>query len=815
MLSLFEQVADLLSQPYGSMVYHLLVSFILISVLYPALGFSLSNQTTKSKRIFLGLGLLIGSRLLLFIASTLSTQDPTTFSSALPVLDRVVIALNLAIIVWLWVFEEPNRSGDFGTIILCLLITFGGIASIIFWNAEEGVNTFGGSFLAFGWDLFSALLLVAGQRLLMKKESQERNIALTMIVVIFLGECSQMILEMTTQYTNSDYPTIVRLAFMAAFPLMLGLTTRFREPISEAPVVVPVPLPPVEPVEPVEVQEDIVDTPKTLKKEPDVVPALMPKGIELKLFQTTMALASVDTPSEICRLITLYISHALVSDLCLLLSPPDENLQVHLICGYDLITEESIDSLTFSQGLITGYANVVENGSPLQIPASSSQHLIPFADLLHLDELGEMLIYPVTDANNKTLASIVLISPYSKYVWSGDDQSYLRDSNSIIASALEKVFYGQQEMEQVAQITNKLEMTQAEAESLRNELAAIKTQDTQQSKVIEDMEQLKKTYEITKETVDELRLENQALKQNLEQVIKENQALIDTPSEDVEKFQEELAQALGRASRLQTELNSANQIISKFEEKLMSGEALTSEQAEIIASIAQELRQPMSSITGYTDLLISESVGILGELQRKFLDRVRASIDRMNQLISDLIQITTLESGNLAISPKSVDLTEVIDEAIGMTSSQLREKNIVLRVDISPELPQMFSDQDALLQIILHLLQNAGAATPMEGEIILLAEFSKALDEDIVEIKVTDTGEGIPKEELPRVFSRLYRADNPLIQGVGDTGVGLSIAKTLTEALGGRIWVESELGTGSTFSLLLPVATQLADTPGG
>ena len=77
----------------------------------------------------------------------------------------------------------------------------------------------------------------------------------------------------------------------------------------------------------------------------------------------------------------------------------------------------------------------------------------------------------------------------------------------------------------------------------------------------------------------------------------------------------------------------------------------------------------------------------------------------------------------------------------------------------------------------------------------------------VILLSVTDTGEGIPKEDLPRVFSRLYRADNPLIQGVGDTGVGLSIAKTLTEALGGRIWVESEPNSGSTYSILLPTTS--------
>jgi len=809
---MFQEVVDLLSQPYGSMVYHLLVSFILISVLYPALGFNLSNRTVKSKRVLIGLGLLIGSRILLFIASALSIQNISSFGLVLPVMDRVVIALNLAIIIWLWVFDEPNRLGDFGTIIICLLIVIGGIASMIYWNADGVANTFGDSYLALGWDLFSAFVLVAGQRLLMSKPLEERNVALTMIVIIFVGVCLQMII----QNTNSDYPTIVRLTFIAAFPLMLGLASRFKVSTPNSQVIVSTPPPQSDEItEPLEVKE----IQETKIKEAQKIPALVPKGVELKLFQTTMALASAEDPSEACRLITLYVAHALVSDLCFLLSPPDEEHQVRLICGYDLITEESITSISFSTGLIPGYANAVDNGTPLHIPASSSQHLIPFADLLRLEQLGDMLIFPFMDSNKVPLASIVLISPYSKYIWSTDDQNYLRNSESLIAGALDRALYGNQvpiqDTNQINELKEKLQAAEAKSESLKNELATVIEQDTQQIKERGDVEQLSKSYELARETIEELRLENQALQQNLEQVVIENQALIDTPNEDYEKYEEELAQALGRASRLQTELDSANQIISKFEEKFTSGETLTNEQAEIIASIAQELRQPMSSITGYTDLLISESVGILGELQRKFLERVRASIDRMNHLIGDLIQITTLESGNLAISSKSVVLTEVIDEAIEMTSSQIREKNILLRVDISPDLPEMLSDQDALLQIILHLLQNAGAATPIEGEITLKAEFSTALNDEIVEIKVTDTGEGIPKEELPRVFSRLYRADNPLIQGVGDTGVGLSIAKTLTEALGGRIWVESEPGVGSTFSLLLPVATQLADTTGG
>ena len=114
--------------------------------------------------------------------------------------------------------------------------------------------------------------------------------------------------------------------------------------------------------------------------------------------------------------------------------------------------------------------------------------------------------------------------------------------------------------------------------------------------------------------------------------------------------------------------------------------------------------------------------------------------------------------------------------------------------------------REALQQILIHLLQNAGAASPLEGTVHLRVQTRAEDGKEFILIQVSDSGGGIPAEDLPRVFTRLYRADNVLIQGVGDTGVGLSIAKTLTEAQKGRIWVESQMGVGSTFSVLLPLA---------
>ena len=162
----------------------------------------------------------------------------------------------------------------------------------------------------------------------------------------------------------------------------------------------------------------------------------------------------------------------------------------------------------------------------------------------------------------------------------------------------------------------------------------------------------------------------------------------------------------------------------------------------------------------------------------------------------------------LALAPVSVNLSQVIDEAIAQCASYLRDKNIALRVDLPDQLPEMRADHDALHQILFHLLQNAGVATPSDGDISLSVRIETQEHEPgYALLQIADSGDGIPLEDLPRVFSRLYRSDNPNIQGVGDNGVGLSIVKTLVEAHGGRIWVDSDPGHGATYSVLLPLGT--------
>ncbi len=226
---------------------------------------------------------------------------------------------------------------------------------------------------------------------------------------------------------------------------------------------------------------------------------------------------------------------------------------------------------------------------------------------------------------------------------------------------------------------------------------------------------------------------------------------------------------------------------------------------EVVASLTQELRTPMTSIAGYTDLLLGESVGILGAMQRQFLQRVKANIERMGGLLNDLIGVTAIDTGAIQLEPEPIDATEVIEEAIMGMSAQYRERSITIQLDLDETLPKIQADRDNMYQIVGHLLTNACAITPNGGEVVVGAHTNFEVP-DYVLISVTDCGGGIDPSDRQRVFNRMYRADNPLVAGLGETGVGLSIARALVEAHRGRIWVDSEMGKGSTFTFIIPVA---------
>lgn len=291
----------------------------------------------------------------------------------------------------------------------------------------------------------------------------------------------------------------------------------------------------------------------------------------------------------------------------------------------------------------------------------------------------------------------------------------------------------------------------------------------------------------------------------------------------IEALQAELEEKSAALTSLEQQLERTRTAMADLEEQLattnravdaaVAGSHDIDQHDEVIASMAQELRTPMSSIVGYTDVLLGEQVGILGSLQRKFLQRVKSNTERMGALLDDLIRITALDKGRLRLEPEKVDVAFAVEEVIANLTDQYREKELTLRMVIGEEIPPVNADRDALTQIISHLLANAALASPVKGEVELLAASQHGAlpgpdgedhEEQCLYLQVRDSGSGVDPADFDRVFARKYRADNPLIEGLGDTGVGLSLTKALVETHGGRIWMESEKDLGTTFHVLIP-----------
>ncbi len=236
------------------------------------------------------------------------------------------------------------------------------------------------------------------------------------------------------------------------------------------------------------------------------------------------------------------------------------------------------------------------------------------------------------------------------------------------------------------------------------------------------------------------------------------------------------------------------------------------ERYEAIVSQTSEFRTPMTAITGYTDLLLGEQAGILTPIQQQFLERVKANVEQLNHLLNELVSIASPDFHPIELSPQPVNLIEIIEEAIMGLAARFRERKLIVQLDLPPELGLVKADRDSLYQIMLRLLSNAVLCSKEGTQIAVSASKADSpINGENVRIAVKDTGDGIAPEDYSRVFRRFVRANQPLVQGMGETGIGMAVAKTLVEANGGRIWVESQPQVGSTFSFILPVQQEEND----
>ncbi len=779
MSALFSQIFSLLTAPPGNLIYHLVLVFSIASALQSAFNHWRSSEFPQARRTMLGLGLLLTAQLLMFAFSGLGWQGIINPTASLPPLDRAFTLFSIVWITWLWAFPEPSRPADAAAALVSLLIGAAMGLSLLTWAPQSSLITYNGSVNDLFWQIASIGFIFVGALILLIRQPNGYGNGLAVLVLIFIGHLGHLAF-----HEDGNYSGIIRLAYIAAYPILLTLPQRFPGPVSiNAPVEKPSKVKQTKPETSVQERQER----RRYSTDP-------------KTFHALLALAAESSAPKVSQAITRAIAQTMLSDLCFLMYLTDNKNQIIIASGYDLIREEGLEGGSLNKNAIPMLVNSMQRGRPLRMPASStSADLKGLSELLGLENPGNLLGVPIVTPEKDSIGGIILLSPYSNRLWSAEDQAFLVN----IATALVPIIQRSQKMSKLEQTS---EQDKQDLGAAQSQIAELEKQTDELKQQMDAMKSQSEKEAAQGENVAALLAVQEESQQTIEQLQKELEAARGIGKGAESQVERELRASLQDVARLQNQLAESNVKILELEKDGKAARNKPSEQTEVIASISQELRQPMSSIVGYTDLLLGESIGILGALQRKFVERIKASTERIGSLIDDMIQVTTLESGLAELKPEPVDLNLIIDNAMAYTSSQVREKNISLHLDLPKKLAPLNTDREALQQIMIHLLQNAGAATPIEGTIHLKVQITNDKDQEYIMVQVTDSGGGIPAEDVGRVFTRLYRADNVLIQGVGDTGVGLSIAKTLTEAQHGRIWVESEPGKGATFSVLLPIS---------
>jgi signal transduction histidine kinase len=238
-------------------------------------------------------------------------------------------------------------------------------------------------------------------------------------------------------------------------------------------------------------------------------------------------------------------------------------------------------------------------------------------------------------------------------------------------------------------------------------------------------------------------------------------------------------------------------------------EATNRAKNSFIMNMSHELRTPLNSVIGFSDLLLEGAFGPLNTKQAKYVNNILISGKSLLEIINNLLDISRLEAGEKTLKYEDVDVASLIGEVRMSLLSPASVKKITIELKIDPSVGNVKADTTKFRQILYNLVSNAIKFTPAKGKVII----SACKKEGVLEVKVSDNGIGISKESYEKIFMPFTQADSTAARGYGGAGLGLFIVRNFVDLHGGNIWVESDLGTGSTFTFTIPEKSE--NTPSG
>jgi signal transduction histidine kinase/DNA-binding response OmpR family regulator/HAMP domain-containing protein len=252
-------------------------------------------------------------------------------------------------------------------------------------------------------------------------------------------------------------------------------------------------------------------------------------------------------------------------------------------------------------------------------------------------------------------------------------------------------------------------------------------------------------------------------------------------------------------------------LFDELEEKSRQLEAASKHKSEFLANMSHELRTPLNAIIGFSEVLLERMFGELNEKQEEYLQDILSSGRHLLDLINDILDISKVEAGRMELMPETFSLPDILESSLMMIRERASRHGLELSLEVDPALDLIVADERMVKQVVVNLLSNAVKFTPAGGQVAVAARLTAGGE---AQVAVRDTGVGIAPADQARIFDEFQQARSGTAKSQEGTGLGLTLSKKFVELHGGRIWLESEVGVGSTFTFALPLRqSPVVETP--
>jgi len=750
---ILREVATLLTTAPTSIVYHI-SGLIIFTFLLTFLSVLPSDRTPRWK---LAAGSLVAFQFTLAGLALMGEAGAVDQSHIFPVIDRFILLSSVVLLLWACMSSGAKHPLDGAAIAIAVLLLIGLALNIVLRPASTA--DFNATIPDAIWAVAGLVISLAAAVLI----AIRRPVGWGLEEAGFIIFLSGYLLHITLGPSDGSLQGFVRWGAMFAYPLFSIAAIRQMVPAFSTQPEPRVELAPRQPAP--------------------------TNHVDLGGLAELAGIASIRDIAGLSAQAVQGISRAMKIEYCLLLSLPDSRGEFALATGYDLIQEKHVSGIALNQKQCPLLSESLVQSQEISLPMDGqSPDMVVLKRLLDLKGSGPVHLIPLK-GNSNLLGGLLVLSPYAREVFSNDELTTLRKIAAHLSDRIETI----QSSTLMADIASEVEEEPPEPKtnlqrrileleqenlSLHDQLGKTTLEGMQDR--VRQMKSLTERYETAQETINSLEIQLDSISTRVEPAP-------GAPHENEYQI-------------ILTELADARSRIDEFE-RAQANPAVGPD-PEALTSLADGLRKPLTSIRGYINVLLSESVGELSSMQRKFMERILDRLERMRFMLKDLIQVTELGTGSLSLEPGLLDPLPCLEKALRQVDAPRKTKNLLLHKDFPESLPDILADEDAFIQILIHFMENAIQVSP-ENEVITLRATTSETNQLL--ISISDRGGGIPQASIPLLLEQGIRPNGDPIQGISSEGLGFSIARALMKAMKAEVQIHSEAGVGTTFRLAFPI----------